>query len=106
MIIDFLVSLLQVSFVDIDWDRFVIQPASYQANFCVGSCQWPLERRDNTTKHSFVQGIASSRNPEFIPPPCCVPQDLDYLLVSLQQSSGLFEVKKWDDMIARSCSCR
>ena len=97
---------LQISFVDLEWDQYVIEPASYEANFCVGSCSWPLERNDNTTKHSYIQGVANFGNPDLIPPPCCVPKDLGPLLVSLQQSPGVFEVKKWEDMVARSCSCR
>lgn len=95
-----------ISFADLEWEQYVIEPESYKANFCVGHCSWPLEKQDNTTKHSYIQGVANLGNPDLIPPPCCVPKDLGPLLVSLQQSPGVFEVKKWEDMVATSCSCR
>ena len=96
----------QVSFADLGWDEYVILPKQYEANFCGGSCTWPFDVLDNTTKHSYIQGVANLENPDLIPPPCCVPQELGVLLVSLQQSPEVVVAKRWEDMVAHSCSCR
>lgn len=97
---------LQISFADLGWSDYVHLPLFYEANFCAGSCSWPLTRSDNTTKHSFIQGVANFGNPEIIPPPCCVPKDLDPLRVSVQEADSVIVVKIWEGMIAKSCACR
>ena len=95
-----------VSFADLGWSGRVLRPDSYSANFCAGDCSWPLDRHDNTTKRSYIQGLANKDHPDLIPPPCCVPKDFEPLQVTLQQSPYVVVTKLWTEMRVTSCSCR
>nr|SCC77929.1 BMP6_SUBDO [Suberites domuncula] len=96
-----------VSFADIGWDRYIIRPYSYRANFCAGRCDWPLDASHNTTKHSYIQSIANIRNPDLVPPPCCspTPQELQSLPVVVREAGNNFSTRLWTEMIATSCAC-
>lgn len=97
----------QVSFADFGWDQYIIIPSSYNARFCGGRCNWPLQETHNTTRHSYIQAVVNFGNPKEVPPPCCAPKPdtLGKLNVVIKDSNGTFVTRWWDDMIATDCAC-
>lgn len=60
----------------------------------------------NTTNHAIVQGILNSIDPERIPPPCCVPIEMESLAILYIDVEGKIVVKKYPDMEVKACGCR
>lgn len=96
-----------VSFADLGWGQYILRPSYYIANFCAGTCRFPFNSHDNTTKHSYIQGLASHWQPELIPPPCCAPEagTLQPLSVVYQAGPDVFQTENWGGMIATTCGC-
>lgn len=95
-----------ITFEELGWSEWVISPQSYEANFCAGKCEFPLTAGHNTTKHSFIQSIAHVNNPDYIPPPCCVPTELRSVAVIYREGPETFTLQNWSDMRATACGCR
>lgn len=97
---------LQISFAELGWSDRIFQPQEYEANFCAGSCDYPLNGDYNTTKHSYIQSLAAKLNPELVPPPCCAPHELRPVTVIYMQGYEQFVTHEWHGMRAESCGCK
>ena len=107
IMLSFLVySFSQISFQELGWSDYILRPLDYEANFCAGSCDYPLTDHYNTTKHSYIQSLAAKLNPDLVPPPCCTPHELTPVTVLYEQSPDLFVTHEWHGMKAESCGCK
>jgi len=106
MILPLILPTQQISFADLGWQNYIVQPSSYPANFCGGVCPYPLNVYHNTTKHSYIQSIVNYLNPNDVPPPCCAPNRMSSLSVIYREGSdGTVTMQTWDEMVADSCGC-
>ena len=108
IMIHFFLPTQQISFEDLGWQDFIIQPKSYSANFCRGVCEYPLNVYHNTTKHSYIQSIVNFINPDEVPPPCCAPNRMSSLSVVYVEGGAnddTVTMQTWDEMVADSCGC-
>ncbi|XP_011402506.1 PREDICTED: bone morphogenetic protein 2-like [Amphimedon queenslandica] len=95
-----------VNFTSLGWNDFVLEPRSYKANFCAGSCVHPISKHMNGTLHSELIAFSHALDPQKVPNPCCVPTKLlsEMMLVRLDQQS--IQLKIYPDMTVAECGCR
>lgn len=94
---------LKINFDEVGWSNWIIAPASYYANYCAGSCAWPLGDVQNSTNHAIVQAVYNDGG-RVVPKPCCAPVKLSRMAI-LYQLEGVVQLRDYDDMIAEACGC-
>jgi len=95
---------LFVSFRDLGWQDWIIAPEGYSAYYCHGECSFPLNTHMNATNHAIVQTLVHLMDPS-IPKPCCAPTKLSGISVLyFGESSNVF-IKKFRNMVVKSCGC-
>jgi hypothetical protein len=93
---------LWVSFRDIGWNNWVVEPEGYQAYYCDGSCPHRYK-----PAHTFA-GIKSAIhlvNPAAAPEPCCTGTKLSPLTLLHYDEWGLLKVTQYSDMVVQECKC-
>lgn len=96
---------LYVSFRDLGWQDWIIAPEGYAAFYCDGECAFPLNSFMNATNHAIVQTLVHFINPETVPKPCCAPTELQGISVLYFDDSSNVILKKYRNMVVRSCGC-
>jgi len=103
---------LYVSFSDLGWEEWVIAPEGYDANYCEGRCEFPLQADMNATNHAIVQTLVKVIDgPEAglpgigLPSACCAPTDLATIPVLYYAYNNKVVLKKYPKMIVKSCGC-
>ncbi|XP_034541064.1 bone morphogenetic protein 7-like [Notolabrus celidotus] len=96
---------LYVSFRDLGWQDWIIAPEGYAAYYCEGECAFPLNSYMNATNHAIVQTLVHFINPETVPKPCCAPTQLHGISVLYFDDSSNVILKKYRNMVVRSCGC-
>lgn len=96
---------LYVSFQDLGWSDWVIAPEGYSAFFCNGDCSFPLGTSMNATNHAIVQTLVHLMNPSTVPKPCCAPTKMKSISVLYFDESNDVVLKKYQDMVVKSCGC-
>lgn len=96
---------LYVSFKDLNWQDWIIAPEGYQAFFCSGECNFPLNAHMNATNHAIVQTLVHLMNPLNIPKPCCAPTKLSAISVLYFLEDSNVILKKYKNMVVKSCGC-
>ena len=93
---------LWISFKDIGWDKWVVQPKGYQAYFCDGSCPHSYK-----VAHNFanIKSLINLANPRATPAPCCTASKLSPLPLMHYNDHGHMVVTVYDDMIVEQCKC-
>lgn len=85
-----------VNFTDIGWDKWILHPAGYNANYCRGQCDLSHARYYHSTllsKFSNVIGL------------CCSPKQMEPLrLLYIDESNKVYQ-KSIPDMIVKACDC-
>jgi len=94
-----------VSFKDLKWQDWIIAPDGYQAFFCSGECSFPLNAHMNATNHAIVQTLAQVLNPDKVPKPCCAPTKLSAISVLYFLEDSNVILKKYKNMVVKSCGC-
>ena len=97
---------LEVNLKEVGWGRTVISPLSYQANYCSGSCSFPLSLAENPTNHATVLTILSRKAGLDLPAACCVPKKMDSLTILYFDTDGSVVLKTFPQMSVKSCGCR
>ncbi|KAL1123809.1 hypothetical protein AAG570_001580, partial [Ranatra chinensis] len=95
---------LYVSFKDLKWEDWIIAPVGYEAFYCSGECNFPLNAVMNATNHAVVQTLVHLMNPVKVPKPCCAPTKLSTISVLFLDTSNVV-VKKYKNMVVKSCGC-
>ncbi|KAH8274122.1 hypothetical protein KR044_011422 [Drosophila immigrans] len=99
---------LYISFADIGWDNWILQPKGYDAYFCRGSCSSVASVAQAASHHSSLLKILSSngtRKPlDLIP--CCTAKQYSSLKLVVLDSNQTATLKTLPNMIVESCGCR
>lgn len=93
---------LWISFKDIGWDKWVVQPDGYQAYFCDGSCPHSYKIAHN---FASIKSLINLANPAASPGPCCTASKLSPLTLLHYNDHGQLIVSVYDDMIVEQCKC-
>ncbi|TRY65245.1 hypothetical protein DNTS_014057, partial [Danionella cerebrum] len=96
---------LYVSFRDLGWQDWIIAPEGYAAFYCDGECAFPLNAHMNATNHAIVQTLVHLMFPDNVPKPCCAPTKLNAISVLYFDDSSNVILKKYRNMVVRSCGC-
>uniref|UniRef100_A0AC34FPK1 TGF-beta family profile domain-containing protein n=1 Tax=Panagrolaimus sp. ES5 TaxID=591445 RepID=A0AC34FPK1_9BILA len=95
-----------VSFRDIGWHDVVIEPNYFDAYYCAGSCEFPLNLNANPSNHALIQSLVNTMSiyPN-IPKVCCAPDKMDSLTMLFFDETGNVVLKNFPRMVVSSCSC-
>ena len=85
-----------------DW---IIAPDGYEAFYCHGECSFPLNSHMNATNHAIVQTLVHLMNPDSVPKPCCAPTKLSGISVLYFDELSNVILKKYRNMVVKSCGC-
>ncbi|KRZ39389.1 Bone morphogenetic protein 5 [Trichinella pseudospiralis] len=96
---------LYVSFRDLGWQDWIIAPDGYAAYYCYGECSFPLNAHMNATNHAIVQTLAHLMNPGRVPKPYCAPTKLSSISVLYFDDSSNVVLKKYNNMVVKTCGC-
>lgn len=82
----------------------------YDANYCEGRCEFPLQADMNATNHALVQTLVKvidgvTEEQEVPPSACCAPIDLATIPVLYYSYENNIVLKKYPKMIVKSCGC-
>ncbi|XP_055909837.1 protein 60A-like [Eupeodes corollae] len=96
---------LYIDFKDLEWHDWIIAPEGYGAYYCSGECNFPLTAHMNATNHAIVQTLVHLLEPKKVPKPCCAPSMLGALRVLYHINDANVNLKKYKNMIVKSCGC-
>ena len=99
------IKTLYISFKDLQWNDWIIAPEGYDAYYCSGECNFPLNLHMNATNHAIVQTLAHLMKPKEIPKPCCAPTKLSPISVLYFLDDSNVVLKKYENMVVSSCGC-
>ncbi len=96
-----------VTFRALGWEGWVMQPLSYQANYCTGQCPEPIPEILNATNHAYIKSLYRSRHNNIshpVPAACCVPLRLSRISL-LYTIDNMPYVRRLSEMQANHCGC-
>ena len=98
----------RVRFRDLKWNRWIITPRSYWANYCEGTCHrvpvYPLDVSNHAILQTILQYHASYSH---VPSPSCVPTELHPLsLLYRNREDNAIILKAFPEMTVSACGCR
>lgn len=99
------IQTLYVSFKDLKWQDWIIAPDGYGAFYCSGECNFPLNAHMNATNHAIVQTLVHLMHPTKVPKPCCAPTKLSAISVLYYLDDNNVNLKKYKNMVVKSCGC-
>ncbi|XP_078366845.1 bone morphogenetic protein 7-like [Oculina patagonica] len=99
---------LRVHFRELKWNRWIIAPRSYWANYCEGTCPRVPVYPFDVSNHAILQNIlrhhASCKD---IPSALCVPTQLNSLAMLFRDwKDNSIVLKEFPDMAVSACGCR
>ncbi|XP_042336082.1 bone morphogenetic protein 15 [Sceloporus undulatus] len=96
----------RVSFSQLGWDRWIIAPHWYRPQYCKGACPRVLRYGYNSPNHAIVQNFINELVDQSVPRPSCVPYKYSPISVLMIEPNNDILYKVYDNMIAKSCTCR
>ncbi|XP_041972892.1 protein 60A [Aricia agestis] len=99
------IQTLYVSFKDLEWQDWIIAPDGYGAFYCSGECNFPLNAHKNATNHAIVQTLVHLLNPTQVPKPSCAPIKLSPISVLYYTDDSNVILRKYKNMVVKSCGC-
>jgi len=97
---------LSVDFTQLGWSNWVIAPRGYNAYFCQGLCEFPIDNHLKPTNHATVQTILNSVAPSLAPQACCSPNKFSAISILFIDTSDNVVYKKYEDMVVERCGCK
>ncbi|CAL1269768.1 unnamed protein product [Larinioides sclopetarius] len=99
--------VLFVSFKDIGWDDWIVQPEGYNANACKGSCDNRLDLTDRHHTHVLLRLISKSghKYPDVNDSVHCSPKAYSPLSIIYTDNKGLKVITNLTDMSVTECAC-
>ncbi|XP_058052762.1 bone morphogenetic protein 15 isoform X2 [Ahaetulla prasina] len=97
---------LRVTFRQLGWDNWIIAPHSYRPQYCKGTCPRVLRYGYNSPNHAIVQNLINEFVDQNIPRPSCVPYEYSPVGILMIEQNNNILFKVYEDMIAKSCTCR
>lgn len=96
----------RVSFRQLGWDHWIIAPHWYRPQFCKGGCPRILRYGYHSPNHAIVQNLINELVDQHVPRPSCVPHEYSPISVLMVEQNNNILYKVYEDMIAKSCTCR
>ncbi|KAJ6653511.1 hypothetical protein lerEdw1_009091 [Lerista edwardsae] len=96
----------RVSFSQLGWDHWIIAPHWYRPQYCKGRCPRVLHAGLHAPNHAIVQNFINELVDQSVPRPSCVPYEYRPISVLMVEQNGDILYKVYEDMIAKSCTCR
>lgn len=96
---------LYVGFNDLGWGGWIIAPDGFAAYYCQGDCTFPLQASMNATNHAIVQTLVNLMDPGRAPQAKCAPTKLGFLKLLYFDDQSNVVLKKYNNMVVRSCGC-
>ncbi|XP_070616198.1 bone morphogenetic protein 15 isoform X2 [Erythrolamprus reginae] len=97
---------LRVTFRQLGWDHWIIAPHSYRPQYCKGTCPRVLRYGYHSPNHAIVQNLVNEFVDPTVPRPSCVPHEYSPVGVLLIEQNNNILFKVYEDMVAKSCTCR
>lgn len=98
-----------VSFKEIGWDSWIIQPAGYSANFCRGSCIHDIsvnKYHHTTVLQRFLHSAAAAGiNNTLKLSLCCTPSRLSSISLIFIDEDQVLKQKSLPNMVVEACEC-
>ncbi|GFG39459.1 hypothetical protein Cfor_08408, partial [Coptotermes formosanus] len=100
---------LYISFADLGWDQWILQPSGYHAYFCRGSCNNAASITQSAAHHSsLIQRLlylhsSSARQLELVP--CCAPAKLSPLQMLYVDNNQTITHVTLPNMVVEACGC-
>ncbi|VDK22268.1 unnamed protein product [Taenia asiatica] len=109
-----------VSFAQLNMTDWILAPITFDAGVCAGACAFPLGQETQPTNHAVLQSVwsrflqtatatnigATGASVQRVPPPCCVPHELEALPMLYFQTDNRVVLNHRPDMVVRSCGCK
>ncbi|XP_060518491.1 protein 60A [Cylas formicarius] len=100
------INTLYISFKDLQWQDWIIAPEGYAAYYCRGECNFPLNAHMNASNHAIVQTLVHLIHPTRYPKSSCAPTKLSPISVLYFLDDHNVVLKKYKQMVVRTCGCR
>ncbi|CAI9620145.1 unnamed protein product [Staurois parvus] len=97
---------LYVEFQDVGWQKWIVAPQGYMANYCHGECPYPITEVLNGSNHAILQTLAHSFEPDDVPLPCCVPIKMSAISMLFYDNNDNVVLKHYENMSVDECGCR
>uniref|UniRef100_A0AC35UHN4 S-(hydroxymethyl)glutathione dehydrogenase n=1 Tax=Rhabditophanes sp. KR3021 TaxID=114890 RepID=A0AC35UHN4_9BILA len=97
---------LYVEFKDLGWDRFVIAPKGYQANYCDGACSFPLTANMNATNHAIIKTLVRMIDQTKADSAKCAPVLLSPMKILFVDDKNNVVMKRYQSMLVKLCGCQ
>ena len=100
-----------IDFTKMKWDRWVLTPKGYNANYCSGSCTGPTISGNSTiTNHAYIKNlylshVTNSRDMQAVPRALCVPIKLSPMNLLFHNGNGTIIIRHMAEMVADACAC-
>ncbi|XP_075151406.1 activin beta chain dawdle [Haematobia irritans] len=101
---------LYISFAEMGWKDWIIEPKGYDAYFCRGTCNTVASVANSASQHStFLQKLIKTpgrhqRNLELVP--CCTAKTYSSLQLLMMENNTTGILKTFPNMVVESCGCR
>ncbi|XP_066906609.1 inhibin beta E chain [Halyomorpha halys] len=97
---------LYVSFSDIGWGNWIIQPKGYEAYYCKGTCLNAASiSLSGSAYYSVLKKLLLTKGPAMEITPCCTPTKLSSVQLIYMDPNGTFIQKTIPDLIVEACGC-
>ncbi|CAH1393540.1 unnamed protein product [Nezara viridula] len=97
---------LYVSFADIGWGNWIIQPKGYEAYYCKGTCLNVASISLSASPyHSVLKKLFLTKGPALEITPCCAPTKLSSVQLIYMDQNGTFIQKTIPDLTVEACGC-
>ncbi|GFY41757.1 inhibin beta E chain [Trichonephila inaurata madagascariensis] len=98
---------IYISFKEIGWDNWIVQPEGYNANACKGSCQNRLDLTEKHHTHVMLRYISKAGNnySEIADTIHCSPKVYKPLSIIYTDDKGLKVITNLPDMSVSECAC-
>ena len=90
----------RTTFAELNWTSWIIEPSSYEMNFCSGTCH----SNSHLPAYFTMQDILHRRSPQTIPTLCCKPKRFAPTILLYYDGPNLV-LKRQENMRVVECGC-
>ncbi|XP_004692636.1 PREDICTED: growth/differentiation factor 3 [Condylura cristata] len=95
---------LFINFQDLGWDKWIIAPKGFMANYCHGNCPFSLTTSLNSSNYAFMQALMHAVDPD-IPQAVCIPTRLSPISMLYQDNDDNVILRHYENMVVDECGC-
>ncbi|XP_070595421.1 growth/differentiation factor 9 isoform X2 [Erythrolamprus reginae] len=95
-----------LEFSQLNWDKWIIAPHRYNPHYCKGDCPRVVGHRYGSPVHAVIHNIMREKLDSSLPELSCIPADYSPLSVLKVEADGSIVYQEYQNMIAKTCTCR